>query len=270
MVSWQRYTQLMWMICGRWVVAAKGLIEDQGEGWTTGWCACKNRRGGNFHKAKWHLLTQAPEYPCGPGQSNKGSLSLFLVRHDGQFTFSLLSPRPRHWYLPQLPPFSTPSLCMLFVPKCLNQLHLLTSHPQLLHPTSLLLLYILDCMRLLFFLTFFTTMFLWRLHSFFMFFLGYCTPTFSSSCQMSPNTRHPCTSWPCPIGMGSAATLKWAAGSAADQAGSCKTKQQSGGLSNTYISTVYIQLLCICIVIFCNLRVTSLQTVYFDRNVPRR
>ena len=191
MVSWQRYTQLMWMICGRWVVAAKGLIEDQGEGWTTGWCACKNRRGGNFHKAKWHLLTQAPEYPCGPGQSNKGSLSLFLVRHDGQFTFSLLSPRPRHWYLPQLPPFSTPSLCMLFVPKCLNQLHLLTSHPQLLHPTSLLLLYILDCMRLLFFLTFFTTMFLWRLHSFFMFFLGYCTPTFSSSCQMSPQHQAP-------------------------------------------------------------------------------
>ncbi len=36
-----------------------------------------------------------------------------------------------------------------------------------------------------------------------------------SSCP--PSTRHPCASWPCPIGMGSAATLKWASGSAADQ-----------------------------------------------------
>ena len=41
-----------------------------------------------------------------------------VVRHDGQFNFSLLA--PRNPYYP--PPFSTPSLCFL-VPKCLNQLH---------------------------------------------------------------------------------------------------------------------------------------------------
>ena len=52
--------------------------------------------------------------------------------------FSLLPPGPCHPYLPQPPPFSTPSLCFL-VPKCLNQLHFLTLHPQLSHPTSLLL-----------------------------------------------------------------------------------------------------------------------------------
>ena len=52
-----------------------------------------------------------------------GDLGLLVaVRHDGQFNFSLLPPRP--------PPFSTSWLCLL-IPKskCLNHLHFSTLHP---------------------------------------------------------------------------------------------------------------------------------------------
>ena len=59
------------------------------------------------------------------------------------------------------PPSNIPSLCFL-VPKCLNQLHFVTLHPQLLHFTSLLLY---SWLCLLFFLMFFT-IFPWQLPNF--------------------------------------------------------------------------------------------------------
>ncbi len=66
---------------------------------------------------------------------------------------------------PSIGPFSTPSLCPL-VSKRHNQLHFLTLHPQLSHPTSLLLYswYFL-IVFLLFFLMFFN-IFPWQLPNF--------------------------------------------------------------------------------------------------------
>ena len=88
-------------------------------------------------------LNAFPPFSCQVRKlKTKKTINIYRSGSEAWWSVQLLPPAPSSSppISPPPPPFSTPSLCFL-VPKCLNQLHFLTLHPQLSHST-----YILDCM----------------------------------------------------------------------------------------------------------------------------